>query len=75
MDYSNWLDKDGELSDEAFWWTSDVFTPEYSGNGTLEDIAKELPEEMSPELKAEIAEMVIGLSYGMTLLLQSAPSP
>ena len=74
MDYTNWLDKDGELSDDAFWWTSDVFTPDYSGNGTPEDIAKKLPEEMSPELKAEIAEVVLGLAYGMLLLLQSEPA-
>jgi hypothetical protein len=74
VDYTNWLDKDGELSDDAFWWTSDVFTPDYSGNGTPEDIAKKLPEEMSPELKAEIAEVVLGLAYGMLLLLQSEPA-
>ena len=73
MDYTNWLDKDGELSEDAFDWTSDVFTPEYSGDNTPEAIAEALPPEMSPELKAAIAEVVMGLAYGMTLLFQPGP--
>jgi hypothetical protein len=75
MDYSTWVDKDGELSEDAFDWTSDVFTPDYKGDATPEAIAEALPDAMSPELKAAIADVVLGLAYGMTLLLQSAPSP
>jgi len=75
VDYTNWLDKDGELSQDAFDWTSDVFTPEYSGDGTPEAVAQALPEDMPPELKAAIAEMVLWLDYGMALLLVSDPAP
>ena len=72
MDYTNWLDKDGELSDEAFDWACD-FADKCPGEDTPEAVAEALPEDMSPELKAAIADVVLGMAYGMTLLLQSGP--
>jgi hypothetical protein len=72
MDYSNWL-VNGELSDDAFDWASD-FSDNYKGEATSEAIAEALPKAMSPELKAAIADVVLGPGYGATLLLQSEPA-
>ena len=74
MDYTNWLNKDGELSDTALDWAFD-FSDNCPGEDTLEAVTEALPEGMTPELKAAIADVVLGMAYGMTLLLQSAPAP
>ena len=65
--YDTWL-VDGELSDEAFDWASD-FSDEYTGDPAPDVIAKSLPEEMSDELKAAIADVVLGLAEGAVLMV------